>query len=283
MSIRPRTALLGAAGCLALTAIVWIAASQIALFRHADQTILLQFLDLHDHGRIAWASEHVAALFDPNPYLFWVVVLVATALLRGRPRVALAAAAIILGANLTTELLKHLVAAPRSGWLFVGGMWPVPPGSWPSGHCTAAMSLVLASVLAAPARLRPAVSALGASLAIAVGYAVMANAMHYPSDVLGGYLVAATWTLGAVGALLSAERRRPSGSTSSARVSIRAALWAPTAVVLAGVALGALVVAVRTHELVAYVRGHEALIVGAAGIAALSLVLSTGVVLSARR
>jgi hypothetical protein len=42
-------------------------------------------------------------------------------------------------------------------------------------------------------------------------------------------------------------------------------------------------VAVRATDVVTYLRGHEALMAGAAGIAALSLALSTGVVLSARR
>ena len=112
------------------------------------------------------------------------------ALLRGRPRVALAVGAIILGANMTTEVLKHLLSAPRAGSLFPGGVAPVSPRSLPSGHSTAAMSLALASVLAAPARLRPAVAALGASLAIAVGYSLLATGVHFPSDVSGGFLVA---------------------------------------------------------------------------------------------
>jgi membrane-associated phospholipid phosphatase len=283
MPIRPRGALLGAAGCLALLALVWLAAFHIGFFRHADQSIYLQFGDLYRHGRIDSVAGHFVALFNPNPYVYLVLAPLVVALLRGRPRVVLAVGAIVLGANVTTELLKHVLAAPRPASLFLGGVSPLPPSSWPSGHSTAVMSLVLACVLAVPARLRPAVAALGASLSIAVAYSLLTTGIHYPSDVLGGFLVAATWTLGAVAALLGAERWRPSGRTSSGRVSTRAALGAPAAVLLAALALGALVIAVRPHDVVAYARAHEAFMAGAAGIAALSLALSTGVVLSTRR
>ncbi len=52
---------------------------------------------------------------------------------------------------------------------------------------------------------------------------------------------------------------------------------------LGALALSAILLAVRPHDVVAYARAHEAFVVGAAGIAALSLALSTGVVLSVRR
>ena len=45
-------------------------------------------------------------LCDPHRYVFWAPVVVVVALVRGRPRVALAVAAILLGANVTTETLK---------------------------------------------------------------------------------------------------------------------------------------------------------------------------------
>ena len=46
---------------------------------------------------------------------------------------------------------------------------------------------------------------------------------------------------------------------------------------------GQVVVLIGPHDVVSYARAHEAFVVGAAGIAALSLALSTGVVLSVRR
>jgi len=192
--------------------------------------------------------------------------------------VVLAIGAIVLGADATTELLKHIVPSPR----------PVDPyfgfSSWPSGHSTAVMSLVLVSVLAVPARLRPAAAALGASLAIAVGYSLLATGLHYPSDVLGGFLVAAIWTLVVVGALLAAERRWPLVRTSSSpQVSLRAVLGAPGAVIGGAVLLGMILAVSRPHDVIAYARVHQAFVLEALGIAALSLAVSTAVLLSVRR
>jgi membrane-associated phospholipid phosphatase len=283
MPTRPRTALLGAAACVALLALVWFAAFHVGFLGHLDQSIYQQFGGLRAHGQIAGIAGHFVAPFDPNPYVYLVLVPLVVALLRGRPRVVVAVGVIVFGANMTTEVLKHVIGAPRAGVLFVGGVSTLPPHSWPSGHSTAVMALVLASVLAAPARLRPAMAALGASLAIAVGYSVVEAGMHYPSDVFGGFLVAAAWTLSAVAALQAAERRRPVLRGSASRVSVRAALGAPGAVLLGALALGAFLLAVHPYDVVAYARAHEAFVLGAAGIAALSLGLSTGVVLSDRR
>jgi membrane-associated phospholipid phosphatase len=264
-------------------ALVWLCAFHVGVFRHADQSIYLQFGGLKGHGGVERAAGWFVSWFDPNPYVYLVLAPLVLALLRGRPRIVVAVAAIVLGANVTTEVLKHVAAAPRPASLFSSGVSPLPPASWPSGHSTAAMALVLASVLAAPARLRPVVAGLGASLAIVVGYSVLATGIHYPSDVLGGFLVAAAWSLAMVGALLALERRRPSRRTRSGPVSLRAALGAPGAVLGAGVLAGAIVAISRPHDVVAYARAHEAFVLGAAGIAALSLALSTGVLLSVRR
>ena len=203
MPIRPRTAALGAGVCLALLAVVWFAAFHIGFFERADQSTFVQFGDLHGHGGIEWVAHDMVSLINVDHYAIWVAALIVITLLRGRPRSAFAAGVIILGANATTEVLKHVLATPRLGWF-------VPPASWPSGHSTAAMALALAAVLRAPARLRPAIATAGAGLAVAVGYSVVATGMHYPSDVLGGFLMAAGWGLATVAALLGAERWRPS-------------------------------------------------------------------------
>ncbi len=282
MPIRPRNALLGAGACLALLALLWFAAFHLGFFRHADQSAFLQFYDLQSHGSIAWIANHLIRLFEPNPYVYLVLVPLAVALFRGRPRVVLAIGVIILGANASTELLKHILAAPRPSSVF-HGYSPLPPASWPSGHSTAVMSLVLVSVLAAPARLRPVAAALGATLAIAVGYSVVAGGLHYPSDVLGGFLMAGTWTLAAVAGLVVAERRWPIDRASTRQVSIRAVLGAPGAVIVGAGLLGMVLVITRPHDVVSYARVHQAFMLEAAAIAALGLAVSTAVLLSVRR
>lgn len=280
MPIRPRIALLGAGACLVALALVWFGVAHVGFFRHADDSGFLQFYSLHDHGIVVWLARHFVRAFDPNPYVYLVLVPLIVALLRGRPRVVLAIGAIILGANASTELLKHVLVSPRPGELVPGSAI----SSWPSGHSTAAMSLALVLVLAVPARLRPAAAAFGASVAIAVGYSVLATGLHYPSDVLGGFLVAATWTLAVVGGLLAAERRWPVNRASSGPpVSLRAVLGAPGAVVGGAALLGMILALSRPHDVISYARVHQAFVLEAVVIAALSLAVSTAVLLSVRR
>jgi membrane-associated phospholipid phosphatase len=277
MPIRPRTAALGASVCVALLAVVWFAAFHIGFFGHADESIYVQFGDLHGHGRIEWAAHHIVSLINVDHYAIWVAALIVITLLRRRPRSAFAAGVIILGANASTELLKHALAAPRFGWL-------VGPVSWPSGHSTAAMALALAAVLCAPARWRPVVAALGAVLAVAVGYSVVATGMHYPSDVLGGFLMATAWGLATVAALRRAEQWRPSSiALAGERASVGATLGAPGVVLGAAVVLGATALLTRPHQVASYIRLHEAFAVGALGIAALGFALATSMLLSVRR
>ena len=73
------------------------------------------------------------------------------------------------------------------------------------------MSLALASVLAVSGSMRPAVAALGALFAVAVSYSFLTLGWHFPSDVFGGFLVAATWTLLAIAGLLATEARSYGG------------------------------------------------------------------------
>ena len=274
--------------CLLALLGTWFAAFHVGLFEHADQSVFRGFTDLRRHPHASALASFVARLCDPQPFVCLAAIPVAVALLRGRPRLAIAIAAILLGANVTTELLKPLLAHPRADWL-LGGRTSVAAASWPSGHATAAMSLAMTSVLAAPGRLRPVVATLGAAFAVAVSYSFLTLGWHYPSDVFGGFLVAATWTLAVVAALLGAGRRRagpatqPQGETRAGRVSLRGALAPPGAALLGAVALAVAVAVARPHEVVAYARAHEAFVVGATAIGAMALVLATGLILVLRR
>src|SRR5918911_585475 len=80
---------------------------------------------------------------------------------------------------------------------------------------TAAMTLALCGVMVTPPRLRPSAAALGGGFAVAVSYSILMLAWHFPSDVLGGFLVAALWTLLAVTALTLGRREEPDPSPST--------------------------------------------------------------------
>ena len=281
MEIRARRALAGAAACVGLLVATWLAAFHVGSLRNVNLTTFFGFVDLHRHGAVQGITGRLVWLCNPHTYVLWAPVVAVIALLRGRPRAALGIGAILLGANVTTELLKKVLVEPQPAGL-VGGGFPLPATTFPSGHSTAAMAVVLCLMLASPGRLRPLVAALGAAFAVAIGYSLVATARHFPSDVFGGYLVATAWALVVVAALAAAERRWPSGAAVD-RVSLRAALVPQAAVVVAAVILAGLVALTRPHDVLAYVEVHKQLMVVAAGIAALSVSLSTGVMLSLRR
>lgn len=289
MRRRARWALIGAGAGVGLLFAAWFAAFHVGFVGRADQSIYSGFSDLYSHHYVDGVANFIADLCDPSPYIYFCAVPIVLALARRRLPVAVAIGAILLGANATTELLKPLLAHPRAASLF-GGTSPVDPVSWPSGHATAAMSLALCMVLAVPARLRPLTATLGGAFAVAVSYAFLTLGWHYPSDVLGGYLVAGIWTLLGVAAVFAFEGRgQRAGSEDlatgdlGARVSVSEALGPPALALAAAVALALLIILARPHQVVSYARVHEAFVVGAVAIGALGLMLATGLTLALRR
>lgn len=283
MSSRARTAAAAAGGGLFLLAVIWLAAFHVPRLERLDASILRGFVDLsqHPHER-GWANR-IAGLCDPDPWVLLAAVPVAVAMLRRRLRLAAGVLALLLGSNVTTQLLKPLLASPRPHHL-IAGLPPISAASWPSGHATAAMSLALALVLAMPARLRPWTAVAGAAFAVAVSYSFLSLEWHYPSDVLGGFVVAAEWALLVVAGLLTGQRERSAESGPAVRrVTLARMLSAPAGALVAAVALAAVVAVARPAEADRYLSGHEAFVAGAGVIALLALGLATAVSLVVRR
>jgi undecaprenyl-diphosphatase len=201
-----------AALCLLALAAVW-AVAQLVPAAHLRDAVALHDFTLLSRPNVDSVASFLIRLLDPLLFTIWAFALVAVALARGRARVAAAVAFVMALAPLSAETLKPLLAHPHAqvGAVHIG------PASWPSGHATAALIVVLCAVLVAPARLRLLVGALGAIFAVAVGSALLILAWHMPSDVLGGYLLATLWMAVAVAALRLANRwwppRRPTAQT----------------------------------------------------------------------
>jgi membrane-associated phospholipid phosphatase len=280
---RARNAFIGAGVCAGLLLLVWLLAFHVGPVEHADQSIYKGFIDL-ERGRIPWIASHIARLCNPKEYICLAVIPVAVALLRRRRRLALTVAAILISAPLFTELIKPLLAQTRPHSLF-GIYQPVGPVSWPSGHATAAMSLALASVLAAPRRLRPGMAVAGAAFAVAVSYSFLTLGWHYPSDVFGGFLVAGMWTLLGIGAMLVSNevRSAPVSEEAGETVPVQRALVPVGVAALAAAILAVLILAIRPHAVVDYAQAHKAFVIGAAAIAAAGSALATGIMLAVRR
>jgi membrane-associated phospholipid phosphatase len=274
MPRRARVALDGAIVTVALLVLTWAITLHVGFVERADESIFHGFVGLN-RPRVGSVALSIASLCNPDPYVYLAAVPVIVALCRRRVRVAAVIAAILLGANLTTQLLKPALAVHHPG---------LGTGAWPSGHATAAMSLALCCVLAAPARWRPAVAALGGVFAVAVSYSFLTLGWHYPSDVLGGFLVATAWTLLGVAAVLGSYSRHPHAAQRAigTRLTVGEALG-PLALVLVGaLALVVVVLLARPHGVVEYARMHKAFIVGAAAIGVFGLALASGLTLALR-
>ncbi len=194
---------LAAAACALGVFAVAFFAFEVARAASFDAHTLARLGAPADGTRSALANA-VARLADPLPVLLMMAGLVGFALFRRRGEEALAALVVILGASVTTQLLKGLLAHPRFDAL--PGYNQPWADSFPSGHTTAAASIGIALVLVAPPRLRPLATAVAVGFTGAVGLAVVVAQWHYPSDVAGGLLVAGAWGCTALAALRLLER-----------------------------------------------------------------------------
>ncbi len=251
---------------------VWFAAIHVGAGRTLDAHALQTFTGV-DRPRLTPSIEGIAGLADPWPFIAIGSALVAVALLRRRWWMAAVVPAILVAANGATQLLKPALGDLRV--VSLNGYDGIYLGSWPSGHSTAAMSLALCLVLVVGPRLRPLAAMLGAGYAIAVGYALVVLGDHLPSDVFGGYLMAATFTLLGAAALSVLEARLPAAATAAdpppALSAAALAAYAAACAALVGVAL----VVRRPGTPVDALQHPTAVLVGV-GIAALGLALTTG-------
>lgn len=202
MAERVTAPLLAACACAVALGLLALAAYSVGPVESFDAKTLVH-LSLTIGSRPYRLAESVAQLADPLPLLAMLLAVCAFALAFGRRREALAAVVVVAGANVTTQLLKGLLAHPR--FQPYSGYHQPWSDAFPSGHMTAACSIAVALILAAPARLRPLAALVGLGFAAAVGLAVVALEWHYPSDVVGAILVAAGWGFAALAVLRAFE------------------------------------------------------------------------------
>jgi membrane-associated phospholipid phosphatase len=276
--IRP---LLGALACFTGLVLTGAVALLNPLANWRDAVALQGFTGLY-RPRLVELADPIASLADPEGYLLIGTALVVMALVRGRPRIAFAVPAIMLCASLTTMVLKPLVAQPRPDIAPLGG-GPIADASWPSGHATAAMTLALCAVLAAPPRVRPTMAALGGVFAVAVSYSILVLGWHFPSDILGGFFVAATWTLLGLAALSAAARRWPVAARSAARPVATVDLFGPAAIVGALAGLAAAVVLLRPYDVALYAAENRTFLLGALAIPLLAAALAAAIARTLRQ
>ena len=282
MTRRPLTLLILALACALGALAVWLAAFAIPAGQRLDGSALAAF-GVVAQPRLEPSIQGLAGLANMLPLMIIAATLVGVALLRRRWLMAAIVPLILLAANVFTQLVKPGLAHPRI--VELSGIEGTYPASWPSGHSTVAMSLALCAVLVAGPRLRPFVAVLGAGYAIAVGYSLVALGWHLPSDVLGGFLVAATFTLLGTAALARLEPQ-PQAAAAAAprrrRTGVPSALVMPAVVAVTAVVLGALALLAHNPSAANYVSGSFAAVLAAISIAVLGVALTASLTLALR-
>jgi membrane-associated phospholipid phosphatase len=152
------------------------------------------------------------------------------ALARRRVAVAVAASLLVVGANVSAQLLKKVLERPDVG---LDSIAPATLNSFPSGHTTAAASVAVALVLVVPAAVRGLTALLGAAYAALTGVATLSAGWHRPSDAVASFLLVGVWAGLAGIAVMASERPAPAEPAESHPRSTAA---------LAGVAAALLVV-----------------------------------------
>jgi membrane-associated phospholipid phosphatase len=211
-----RAPLAASLACAVALGLLTLLALGLAAGRHVDARLFFRLTERHPSG--GTPADAIAGFVDPLPMLAMLAGACAIAFLRGRTRDALAAVAVVAGANLTTQLLKVLLAHPRVKTAIGGN--PFEPNTFPSGHTTAAASIAIAYAFVVPARLRELTLTLGAAFALAVGGSVVVIGWHYPSDVLAGLLIAAGWGFAVLAATRVLAPRNPRGVGVSSRAPL---------------------------------------------------------------
>jgi membrane-associated phospholipid phosphatase len=141
------------------------------------------------------------------PLVVGLLVIVALGVLWRRPWHLLVGIAVFFLANITTQLMKLVLAHPDlQGAL--GATYPVEI-DYPSGHTTAAFALGFALWLTAPPRSRGWAGAVGLTYGVAVGIGVVVAGWHYVSDVFGAVMVVGFWAALALAGLVTARLEKP--------------------------------------------------------------------------
>lgn len=177
-----------------------------ARFNHYDSTLTAHLLAASGSTRES-ISEVAADGGNAGPLALGLVLITALGIIWGRPWHLLTAIAVFAAANVTTQLLKLVLAHPRlQGAL--GVSYPIQIG-YPSGHTTGAVSLGFALWLTAPPRWRGWAAFFGLAYGAAVGIGVIVAGWHFISDVIGAVMVVGFWAALALAALVMAHLESP--------------------------------------------------------------------------
>lgn len=169
-------------------------AKQAPLIRSVDRGIMLWVGEVRPQG---WGEQAtLPALLltiagDTIGRLLFTFGICAWFYRRGRLRHALWLIGVVVGASILNGVLKDLFALPRPK--LIPHLDPIRSYSYPSGHASGNMAFLGAVALLFRRRWLwvPAVC-----LAIAIGLSRVWLGVHWPTDVLGGWVLGLGWLAG---------------------------------------------------------------------------------------
>ncbi len=186
---------------------------------HRLLLMLRQPSDLSDPIGPRWVEEAMRDITALGGFTFLTIATIVAVLLfsfHGKRRQAWILAGTVLAAQISSEVLKTFYDRPRPS--LVPHHSYVYTQSFPSGHSalSAAVFLTLATLIASVEK-RPSSKILIYVLAlvatVGVGFSRVYLGVHWPSDVLAGWSLGATWAFGAW-IVLEWMRRRDLGKES---------------------------------------------------------------------
>lgn len=186
-----------AAGSAVFTVLLVLVLSRWTPLRELDRIVSLELNEMVAASSAAAAVLRVVTdLADPLVTAAVLAVLTVVLLIRRLPRLALWVAVTGAGLAVLDPLAKSLVGRQRPVLPVV--VQTASGESFPSGHALASFTTIAILLLIAlplvPARRRIWAYLTAATLIVAVGFTRVALGVHYVSDVIAGWALAATWT-----------------------------------------------------------------------------------------
>jgi membrane-associated phospholipid phosphatase len=212
------------------------------------------------------AAAHLLNTISVGSLVLAIALLVAQAWVRGRPDLSVVAAAVIVGAVLSAEVLKHYILARPT--LALG---PIPRPSYPSGHTAIAFSVGVAATLCVPERLRRRTAFIAVLYGSGIGVATLAAGWHRPSDVAGGLLLVISFA--AAIAAVSRIDERSADPTGAVRRDAGRYLIAGLAILLGGWLVAIAIVVASQSGALDWTLGSAAFFGACAAILALASLL----------
>ena len=214
----------GVTACLSLTAFISYGVLSTSYGQVID-TILMEGM-MRSARQYAGFSTLITGLVSV-PVLVGIGVLVAiVAAARRRATLAGRALGAVVGANVTTQILKDYVLTRPSLGVTTGVV-----NSLPSGHATVAVTLSLALIVVAPQWFRGPSAWIGWAWTSLMSVSVMMEGWHRPSDAITAALIAGAWALA-----LSPIERRPRHGVKIQRAMVWACLGLIVIAVVATIA-----------------------------------------------